>query len=108
MTECIFKRGVTCEDVEDDEISGWLIKLAAKVVVLVLAYNDDGDGNSGRKSKNLDNEAVLINAPEPCKNNKGLRIKHVAFQRRRLCLPGLVFPAVALAADVRTTHSRSG
>ena len=49
MTECIFKRGVTCEDVEDDEISGWLIMLAAKVVVLVLAYNDDGDGNIGRK-----------------------------------------------------------
>ena len=66
MTECIFKRGITCEDVEDDETSGWLIKLAAKVVVLVLAYNDDGDGNSSRKSKNLDNEAVLINALEPC------------------------------------------
>ena len=66
VTKCIFKRGITCEDVEDDETSGWLIKLAAKVVVLVLAYNDDGDGNSSRKSKNLDNEAVLINALEPC------------------------------------------
>ena len=69
MTECVFKREVTCEDDEADGISRWLIMLAAKVVLLVLAYNDEWDGGSGRKSKNLDDEAVLTNALEPRKND---------------------------------------
>ena len=69
MTECVFKREVTCEDDEDDGISRWLIMLAAKVVLLVLAYNDECDGGSGRNCKNLDDEAVLTNALEPRKND---------------------------------------
>ena len=52
VTKCIFKRNITCEDVQDDDISGWLIMLTAKVVVWVLTYNDDGDESSRRKSKN--------------------------------------------------------
>ena len=47
MTECVFKREVTCEDDEDDGISRWLIMLAAKVVLLVLAYNDECPGGKG-------------------------------------------------------------
>ena len=39
------------------------------MVLLVLAYNDECDGGSGGKSKNLDDEAVLTNALEPRKND---------------------------------------
>ena len=78
MTECIFKRGVTCEDFEDDEISGWLIMPATKVVVLVLKYNDNGDGNVKRINKNLVNEAVLTNALKLCKKNNSVWIEHGA------------------------------
>ena len=103
MTECIFKRGVTCEDVEDDEISGWLIMPATKVVVLVLKYNDNGDGNIKRKNKNLVNEAVLTNALKLCKKNNIVWIEHGA----PTTTPLLAKPRLCVMTSARNTVTRT-
>ena len=58
MTECMFKRDVSCENDQDDKNSRWLNMLATKVVLLVLTYTDENDGKSGRKNRNLDDEVV--------------------------------------------------
>ena len=60
------------ESFENNEVSKCLIKPATKVVVLVLKYNDNGDGNIKRINRNLVNEAVLTNTVKLGKKNNSV------------------------------------